>query len=320
MEELQSLNRRSFLKKMGTVAAVATLGSYANFAFAAPKEVKITFLHTNDVHSRVEPFPMDGSRMQGLGGVARRSTLIQKIRNEEKNVLLLDAGDMFQGTPYFNLFDGRVELELMSKLRYDAGTFGNHEFDNGIKGLLKHFDKANFPFVTSNYDFSKTDLAGKTKEYVIFEKEGIRVGVFGLGINVEGLVDPNNYIGLEYLDPLETANKLVPKLKNELKCDIVVCLSHLGYAYKEEETFSDLKLAANTHDIDLIIGGHTHTFLDKPTEVKNLDGKITLVNQAGHGGANLGRIDIVVNPKTKEKKILLANNYSINSAIQTINA
>lgn len=320
MEELQSLNRRSFIKKMTALATVASLGSYSNFAFAASKEVIITFLHTNDVHSRVEPFPMDGSRMQGLGGVARRSTLIQKIRKEQKNVLLLDAGDIFQGTPYFNLFDGKIELELMSKLHYDAGTFGNHEFDNGIKGILKHFDKANFPFVTSNYDFTETELAGKTKEYVIFEKEGIRIGVFGLGINVEGLVDPNNYVGVKFLDPLATTNRLVPKLKNDLKCDIVVCLSHLGYAYKEEETFSDLKLAANSKDIDLIIGGHTHTFLDKPTEIKNLDGKITLVNQAGHGGANLGRIDIVVNSKTKEKKILVANNYSISSHLETITA
>jgi len=316
MDELQLLNRRKFLKTAGAMGALATLGSFSNFAFAgSSKEIKLTILHTNDVHSRIEPFPMDGSKVQGLGGVARRSTLIKSIRSEAKNVLLFDAGDMFQGTPYFNLFDGKVELELMSKLGYDAGTFGNHEFDNGIDGILKHFDKANFPFITSNYDFSKTKLAGKTKEYMVFVKDGIRVGVFGLGVNIEGLVDPNNYKDMVYLDPLEVTNRLVPKLKNELKCDLIICLSHMGYSY-QDDTISDLKLAANSRDIDLIIGGHTHTFLDKPTEVKNLDGKITLINQVGFGGARFGRLDFVFHPKTKAKRVIAYNNYTISDRME----
>lgn len=314
MVEFQSFNRRSFIRKMTALSALFAFGSYTNKVEAnAKREVKITILHTNDVHSRIEPFPMDGSKVQGLGGVARRSTLIQSIRQEEKNVLLLDAGDMFQGTPYFNLFDGRVELELMSKLGYDAGTFGNHEFDNGISGILKHFDRANFPFITSNYDFSDTALAGKTKEYLTFIKDGVKIGLFGLGVDVNGLVDPKNYVGMHYLDPLEVATRLTDKLKNELRCDLIICLSHLGYAYKDD-TISDLKLAANTKDIDLIIGGHTHTFLDKPTEVKNLQGKITLVNQVGFGGANLGRIDFIFNRATKSQRTVF-NNYTISSAI-----
>lgn len=319
MEEFQSLNRRLFLKKAATLGLFASFAPFDSFArnSSSDKDVKITILHSNDVHSRVEPFPMDGSRMQGLGGVARRSTLIQKIRREEKNVLLFDAGDMFQGTPYFNLFDGQVELELMSKLKYDAGTFGNHEFDNGIAGILKHFDKANFPFITSNYDFSETVLAGKTKEYLIFKRDGIKIGVFALGVNVEGLVDPNGYKGMKYLDPMDVTNRLVPKLKNELKCDMIICLSHMGYSYKED-TISDLKLAANSRDIDLIIGGHTHTFLEKPTEVKNLDGKITLVNQVGFGGASFGRIDFIFNPKTKQKQVLLSNNYTIDNTLEQV--
>ncbi|MBL1408393.1 bifunctional metallophosphatase/5'-nucleotidase [Sphingobacterium faecale] len=317
MEELQSLNRRLFLKKAATLGLLASLAPFDSFAKSSSKskDVKITILHSNDVHSRIEPFPMDGSRMQGLGGVARRSTLIQKIRAEEKNVLLFDAGDMFQGTPYFNLFDGQVELELMSKLKYDAGTFGNHEFDNGLQGILKHFDKANFPFITSNYDFSETILAGKTKEYLLFERDGVKIGVFALGVNVEGLVDPNGYKGMKYLDPMEVTNRIVPKLKKDLKCDLVICLSHMGYSYKED-TISDLKLAANSRDIDLIIGGHTHTFLEKPTEVKNLDGKITLVNQVGFGGASFGRIDFILNPKTKRKQILLSSNYTIDKSLE----
>ncbi|MFD2555402.1 bifunctional metallophosphatase/5'-nucleotidase [Sphingobacterium tabacisoli] len=317
MEELQSLNRRLFLKRAATLGLLASLAPFDSFAKSSSKskDVKITILHSNDVHSRIEPFPMDGSRMQGLGGVARRSTLIQKIRSEEKNVLLFDAGDMFQGTPYFNLFDGQVELELMSKLKYDAGTFGNHEFDNGLQGILKHFDKANFPFITSNYDFSETILAGKTKEYLLFERDGVKIGVFALGVNVEGLVDPNGYKGMKYLDPMEVTNRIVPKLKKDLKCDLVICLSHMGYSYKED-TISDLKLAANSRDIDLIIGGHTHTFLEKPTEVKNLDGKITLVNQVGFGGASFGRIDFILNSKTKRKQILLSSNYTIDKSLE----
>lgn len=311
MEELKSLNRRNFLRNLSVLGGALAVSQLPQFVQANPsKEIKITVLHTNDMHSRIEPFPMDGSRLQGLGGVARRSTLIKKIRDTEKNVLLFDAGDMFQGTPYFNLFDGEVELTLMSKLKYDAGTFGNHEFDNGIAGILKHFDKAKFPFLTANYDFSQTELAGKTKDYIIFERQGIKIGVFGLGVDIEGLVDKKNYAGMRYLDPIAVANKIVPTLKSKHKCDIVICLSHLGYAYQEDKV-SDLRLAATTKDIDLIIGGHTHTLLEKPTEVKNAAGKITLVNQAATGGAVLGRIDFIFNPATKEKKVAY-NNYILN--------
>jgi len=307
MAELQYLTRRKFIKGLATLSIIAaTFGLNTTAANPPKKEVKITILHTNDVHSRIEPFPMDGSKYQGLGGTARRSTLVNQIRNEEKNVLLLDAGDMFQGTPYFNLFEGEVELDIMSKLGYDAGTFGNHEFDNGIDGILKHFDKANFPFVTSNYDFSKTKLAGKTKEYIVIEKEGIRIGIFGLGVDVEGLVDPKNHKDVVYLDPVEVSNRIVPILKDKEKCDLVICLSHLGYSYKDDK-ISDLTLVPQTKDIDLIIGGHTHTLLDKPTEVLNADGKVTLVNQVGNGGVRLGRIDYTFNPTTKEKKISSKN-------------
>ncbi|MCI0922070.1 bifunctional metallophosphatase/5'-nucleotidase [Sphingobacterium rhinopitheci] len=307
MEELQYLNRKKFIKSLAALGVIiASFGLPTAFAQDASKEVKLTILHTNDVHSRVEPFPMDGSRLQGLGGTARRSSLLSKIRNEEKNVLLLDAGDIFQGTPYFNLFDGEVELEIMSKLGYDAGTFGNHEFDNGVAGILKHFDKAKFPFVTSNYDFSKTELAGKTKEYIVIEKDGVRIGIFGLGVDVEGLVDPKNHKDVIYLDPVEVSNRIVPILKNQEKCDLVICLSHLGYSYKEDK-ISDLTLVPKTRDIDLIIGGHTHTLLDKPTEVLNADGKVTLVNQVGNGGVRLGRIDYIFNPITKDKKYTSKN-------------
>ncbi len=317
MEELKSLSRRNFIKGVVSLGAVTTLSSIPFLGYSKSKEVKITFLHTNDVHSRIEPYPMDGSRLQGLGGVARRSTLINKIRSEEKNVLLFDAGDMFQGTPYFNVFDGQVELELMSKLGYDAGTFGNHEFDNGLEGLLKHFDKANFPFVTSNYDFTGTKMEGKTKDYLIFQRDGVKIGVFAVGVDLNGMVDPRSYQGVKISDPIEVAAKYTHKLKHDLKCDLIICLSHIGYSY-ETEKVSDLMLAKKSRYIDLIIGGHTHTFLDKPTEVKNLDNEITLVNQTGFSGVNLGRIDFILDKKRGTKRSI-ATTYSIDKSLDSNN-
>ena len=313
MEELKSYNRRGFIKGLMAIGATAALGSLPAVGYSRSKDVKITILHTNDVHSRVEPFPMDGTRLQGLGGVARRSTLINKIRSEEPNVLLFDAGDMFQGTPFFNVFDGQIELELMSKLGYDAGTFGNHEFDNGLNGLLKHFDKANFPFVTSNYDFTGTVMEGRTKDYVTFVRDGVKIGVFGVGVDLNGLVDPNSYTGVKISDPIQVAEKYTQLLKHKLKCDLIICLSHIGYQYDTDKV-SDLVLAKNSRYIDLIIGGHTHTFLDKPTEVRNLDNQITLVNQTGRSGVNLGRIDFILDRK-KGTKRTVAQTYSIDATL-----
>src|SRR5690606_31349413 len=269
----------------------------------------LTILHTNDVHSRIDPFPMDGSRNQGLGGVARRSTLINHIRRKEKNVLLVDSGDMFQGTPYFNMFDGKLELELMSKLGYEAGTFGNHEFDNGMEGLAKHLDKANFPFLTANYDFTGTVLEGRTREHLIIDKNGLRIGLTGVGIDVTGLVDPNNHKGMTYLDPIPVVNRIAKMLKKDKKCDLVICLSHLGYNYNDDK-IDDLKLAARSRHVDIILGGHTHTFLDEPTRVRNLDGNEVWVNQMGFAGIRLGRLDVVFNQATGEKRII-AQHYTV---------
>ncbi|MCF0058482.1 bifunctional UDP-sugar hydrolase/5'-nucleotidase [Dyadobacter sp. CY356] len=306
MEELLSTtNRRDFLKSGGAAAALLALSAAPFSAFAKDETVQLTILHTNDVHSRIEPFPMDGSRNQGMGGVARRGALINKIRSEQKNVLLLDAGDVFQGTPYFNLFGGELEMKLMSDMGYDAATMGNHDFDNGIDGFVKQLPHANFPFLVSNYDFQNTALKGKTQPYKIFKKQGIKIGVFGLGIELAGLVDKKNYGDIIYQDPIAKANATAGLLKNDLDCDLVICLSHLGYKYKEEKV-SDQILAQSTRNIDLVIGGHTHTFMKAPEDIKNLDGKVTTINQVGFAGINLGRLDYFFNRGTG-KRIITAS-------------
>ncbi len=285
------MRRRNFIKQTAAASALVAVSSYGLTAFASvPHKKHITILHTNDTHSHIEPFPESDTRNANRGGVARRATVIEQIRKENPNTLLLDAGDMFQGTPYFNFFGGELEFRLMSMLGYDAATIGNHEFDNGIDGLHAQLPHASFDLVSSNYDFKNTLLNGKVKPYRIINKDGIKIGIFGLGVELDGLVNKNMYKETQYLDPIEITQDMVRILKEENNCSLVVCLSHLGYEYKND-TISDLKVAQQTTGIDLIIGGHTHTFLPKPTLVKNKNGKEMLINQVGFGGINLGRID-----------------------------
>jgi len=309
------INRRKFIKNGGIVAAAAALSIDSLDAMASGEVKRLTILHTNDVHSRIEPFPMDGSRNQGLGGVARRSALIKKIRAEEKNVLLLDAGDIFQGTPYFNLYGGELEIKLMSDMGYDAATMGNHDFDNGVEGFYKQLPHANFPILVSNYDFSDTVLHQSTRPYKVFNKAGLKIGVFGIGIELKGLVGEKNYGGTIYQDPVTKANEVANLLKNELKCDLVICLSHLGYKYSDN-TISDQVLAQNNDHIDLIIGGHTHTFMAKPQDVKNRAGNITTINQVGFAGINLGRIDYHFE-SYRGKKLLASSPYMISDHLDS---
>lgn len=286
------MKRRDFIQKTVAGSALLTVGGLSLSSFKSVDTKHITILHTNDVHSHIDPFPADHPRNANMGGVSRRATLIESIRKENPNVLLLDAGDIFQGTPYFNYYGGELEFKLMSMLNYDLATMGNHDFDNGLEGFYAQLPHAKFDFVSANYDFRNTMLDGIVKPYKTFKKDGIKIGVFGLGIELEGLVDKKNYKETVYKNPVETAQEMTRILKTQEKCDLVICLSHIGYAYKNEPTrVSDLILASQTKDIDLIIGGHTHTFLDKPTIVKNLDGIDTLVNQVGCYGINLGRID-----------------------------
>ncbi|WP_456437659.1 bifunctional metallophosphatase/5'-nucleotidase [Psychroserpens sp.] len=285
------MKRRDFIQQTTAASALIGLGSFGLSSFASSVK-KITILHTNDVHSHIDPFGPDDGRNPNKGGVARRASLITSIRNENPNTLLLDAGDIFQGTPYFNYYGGEIEFKLMSMLKYDVATIGNHDFDNGVSGLYSQLPHADFDFVSANYDFSNTIMDTHVKPYKIITKDGIKIGIFGLGVELKGLVDKNLYKETVYNDPIESAQDMSRVLKEDEHCDLIICLSHLGYDYSNiPNKIGDLKLAEATKDIDLIIGGHTHTFLDKPTIVKNIDGKKTLVNQVGCYGINLGKID-----------------------------
>jgi 5'-nucleotidase len=293
-------SRRTFLRYMlGAGGMLAFNSLSANDWFAKKEVIKLTILHTNDVHSRLEPFPMNDPKFPGMGGAARRAALINSIRNTEPNVLLLDAGDIFQGTPYFNVYKGEPEIKLMSQMGYDAATIGNHDFDAGADGLAAQLVHANFPLLNCNYDFKGSPLDGKTQPHKIFNKGGLRIGVFGVGIEVKGLVPKNLYGEIVYNDAVEKANATARYLKADQKCDLVICLSHLGYSYTGSQV-SDLVLAAQSQHINLIIGGHTHTFLEHPTRVKNKEGAEVLVNQVGWAGLRLGRIDYFVSPGTNK--------------------
>ncbi|UJP64984.1 bifunctional metallophosphatase/5'-nucleotidase [Mongoliitalea daihaiensis] len=281
------MNRRIFIKN--TVLTGIGAGLMVENLWATPKVKKITILHTNDIHSRIESFPNDGSRNANQGGMNKLATVIESIRSSEEQVLLFDAGDVFQGTPYFNLYGGEIEFRLMSKMGYDAGTLGNHEFDNGLEGIEKQLVHAKFPHLIANYDFSNTLLKNAFEPYRIFQKGGVKIGAFGLGIQLEGLVGKKNYGATKYLDPVAVSKEMVQELRKK-KCDIIVCLSHLGYSYRSNK-IDDLKLAQEVEGIHLIIGGHTHSFLDRPTEVAGPNGSQTLVNQVGTGALRLGKID-----------------------------
>lgn len=314
------MDRKSFLKAIsgGTLAMALA----PNMMMAEELKIpdlksanKLTILHTNDQHSRIEPFDASYTRNPNQGGFARRASLIQQIRSQEPNLLLLDSGDIFQGTPYFNFFGGELEFKLMSMMKYDASTMGNHDFDNGLNGFLKVLPNARFPFICSNYDFKNTVLDGKTLPYKIFSKNGIKVGIFGVGIKLDGLVGKKQYGETLYSDPVEVAQHYSGFLKNDQKCDLVICLSHIGYDYEDEpDKLNDKILAAKTENIDLILGGHTHTFLPEPQTFTNRAGKNVLVNQVGWAGLLLGRIDFFFD-SDKNINHISWNNQVIDSSI-----
>lgn len=310
------MKRRDFIKT-ATLAGGAL--SFPSLSFASQilhSDKKITIVHTNDQHSRIDPFPATYTKNPNQGGFARRATLIDAIRKQESQVLLLDSGDVFQGTPYFNFFGGELEFKLMSTMGYEASTMGNHEFDNGLEGFKKQLPHAKFDFLCSNYDFSNTLLEGLTKDYKIIKKGGIKIGLFGLGVELAGLVEKKNYLETKYLDPIEIAQDRARMLKKEKKCDLVICLSHIGYKYPNfPDKICDVKLCQQTSNIDLILGGHTHTFFKEPEKYLNKEGKVVLLNQVGWAGLLLGRIDFLFTQDNTLKEIayltIPVKNYTV---------
>lgn len=292
-----SLNRKRFLQQMATITAGALLPADAIGQLLqgdanhrkSVERLELLLLHTNDLHSRIEPFPANHP-LAGKGGIANLATLIQQHKKQNPNVLLLDCGDVFQGTPYFNLFGGALEYQWMQNMGYHATTMGNHDFDNGIDHLANMLEKnPGIAMLNCNYDLSKTRLKNLVKPYKLVKMGGKTIGITGVGISPENLILDRMIPGLVYQEPVVALQKTVDYLRNEAHCDAVFVISHLGYSY-DTDKIDDLKLAAQTHGITAIVGGHTHTFLDKATEVKNAVQQTVLVNQAGWGGLMLGQL------------------------------
>ena len=313
MSDLKFQNRRDFLKyTLGTAASIYGLsGSAQNKLLFEKGFTKLSVLYTNDQHSRIEPFPANDPKYAGEGGFAKRASIIESVKKQDDHVLVLDAGDVFQGTTYFNYFHGEVEYKLMSIMGYDASTFGNHDFDMGCENILQQLPHATFSFINCNYNFDDTALAKNRKimPFKIYKKGHLKVGVLGVGIDLENLVDKKYAKGIIYNDPIASANKIAAYLKQEEKCDYVICLSHLGYRYDVNKV-SDIVLAQKTKHIDLIIGGHTHTFLMQPNAIKNVEGKEVNITQVGWAGIWLGKIEAYFS--TYNEKILQNNtNFKI---------
>jgi len=263
----------------------------ANFA-QAQKELVV--LHTNDTHSRIMPLSntLADTMVAGRGGFIRRIAMLNEERKKSPDLLLFDSGDFSQGSSYYTLYKGDVEVGLMNQMNYDAGTLGNHEFDFGLENLARIVSKFKIPIVCANYKFSEYGLDKLVKPYVILKRKGVRIGVFGLGPALKGLVDQKNYGQTQYLDPIKAAQETVEKLRKK-KCDIIICLSHLGWLEKGTD---DHKLIAQTRGIDLVLGGHSHTYFTELRYVNNLDGKPVAVDQNGGQALFIGKMKIEVKP------------------------
>lgn len=277
------------------IIAIALLIIISTFQLAAEKKIKLVILHTNDTHSQVEPTENSNLKTADMGGYARRMGVIEKIRSEEKNVLLFDAGDFSQGTPYFNFFNGRVEIDALNRMQYDAGTLGNHEFDNGIDTLAVILQKARFPMISSNYEVDNTPIKNQIQPYLILKKFGLKIGIMALNVDPKSLIIESNYRGLVYRDPIEKAQELSAFLKNKKKCDLVICLSHLGSDSTSVDV-NDFTVAHQTKHIDIILGGHSHSLLEN-VKTNNANGKKVIISQMGKSGLYLGRIDLELKKK-----------------------
>ena len=311
------ITRRSFLKASLAGGVIATVPSPLLRSLTLPPwssisapllepgsgETLITILHTNDTHSQIDPLPENDKQYPGKGGVARRATLVKRVRRENPNTLLIDAGDVFQGTPYFNFYKGEVEYKAMSLIGYDVATLGNHDFDNGVNALFAAMRFANFDFVSTNYDVSATPLQSRVKPYVVRVLGGVRVGLFGLGVSPDNLITPENFKGVKYNDPVTAAREVVKVLRGQERCALVVGMSHLGYYPNNRDGgVGDSQVAAQVDGIDFIASGHTHTFMTEPVVVKQPQGGNTIIFQVGRSGIYVGRVDM----KLRDGKVTAA--------------
>jgi 5'-nucleotidase len=297
------LTRRKFVFQASALAGSMLVSNSLLASVSNKKSRKLIILHTNDTHSNIDPFPANHAKFPNMGGVSRRDAYIRKIRTENEHVLVLDSGDIFQGTPYFNRYKGTLELKLMSEMGYDAATMGNHDFDAGLDGFLHALPHANFPFLCANYDFSETILAGKTQKNRIFQRGSWKIGVFGIGVELEGLVPNDKFGATKYLDPIVTANQQAEELKKQ-GCNLIICLSHLGLEYDSDKV-SDMVLAEKSSGIQLILGGHTHSLLPQPRYVKNASGQLVLINQTGWAGLHIGHLELELDQHPFAKQTLI---------------
>lgn len=261
----------------------------------AQKQKTLTILHTNDTHSCVMPLsPNLADTLQaGRGGFVRRIAMLKEERQKDPNLLLFDSGDFSQGSPYYTLFKGDVEAGLMNMMHYDAGTIGNHEFDFGLDNMARVFKSLNFPIVCANYRFHECGLDKIVKPYVILKRNGLKIGVFGLAPKLDGLVDHKNFRQTEYLDPVSTAQQMADILKKK-KCDLIICISHLGW---EHQGMGDQEVIRNTRGIDLVLGGHSHTYFKTLRYVKNIDGKPIPDDQNGKSAIYVGKMQLTLTRK-----------------------
>lgn len=285
------ITRRNLFQKFGVLTFGLLLPKWIGAFSRKTNSPELVILHTNDTHSQIDPLPANHSKYPNQGGILARASLIDKYRETHQHVLLLDAGDFFQGTPYFNRFHGVLEMKLMSKLAYDVVTLGNHDFDIGIDGFMTAQQHATFKFVNANYNFGQTPMAAVVQPFQIIEKGRYKIGVFGLGIDLNGLVPQGNFAGIAMQDPYASAAAVIKELK-DAKCNLIICLSHLGYQYEDKSKPCDVLLAQKVQGIDLILGGHTHTFMEGPTKVIQPEGHSTWIHQVGWAGVRLGAIEV----------------------------
>ena len=289
------------MKKTKYILTALLIGSACGMSATGENEVELRIVHTNDTHSCVMPVSPHSSdtALADKGGFVRRAALVRDLRAEDNSLLLFDSGDFSQGSAYYNLYKGEVEVKLMNEMRYDAATIGNHEFDFGLENMARIFRMAGFPIVCANYHVEGTVLEGLVKPYVILERKGVKIGVFGLGTQLEGMVASENYAGVVYEDPITAANRVTDILKNREHCDLVVCLSHLGW---QIDGIDDSEVIPATRDIDIVLGGHSHTYMEHPEVAKNADGEYVYCNQMGKHGRYVGELSLQMLPVGNHSK------------------